>query len=93
MPELQDIFKNVRLNSLSPAQAKAFNMIRSCRTETLGSHAELCAECGSVNVSYNSCRNRHCPKCQHAVQEHWVEAQMAKLLPVGYFHLVFTIPQ
>jgi Putative transposase. len=93
MPELQDIFKNVRLNSLSPAQAKAFNMIRSCRTEKLGSHADVCTECGSVNVSYNSCRNRHCPKCQHAVQEQWVEAQMAKLLPVGYFHLVFTIPQ
>jgi Putative transposase. len=62
-------------------------------TETLGYHAELCTDCGSVNVSYNSCRNKYCPKCQHTVQEHWVEAQMAKLLPVGYFHLVFTIPQ
>lgn len=93
MSELQDIFNHVRLDSMSPAQAKAFNMIRSCRTETLGSHAEVCTECGSVNVSYNSCRNRHCPKCQHSVQEQWVEAQMSKLLPVGYFHIVFTIPQ
>ena len=93
MPELQDIFNHVRLDSMSPAQAKAFNMIRHCRTATLGYHAEVCTECGSVEVSYNSCRNRHCPKCQHAVQEEWVEAQMSKLLPVGYFHVVFTIPQ
>jgi hypothetical protein len=48
---------------------------------------------GSVNVYYNSCRNRHCPKCQHSVQEQWVESQVSKLLPVSYFHLVFTIPQ
>lgn len=93
MPELQDIFNHVRLGSASPAQAKAFNMIRHCRTATLGYHGEVCAACGSVEVSYNSCRNRHCPKCQHTVQEAWVEAQMAKLLPVGYFHIVFTIPE
>lgn len=93
MPELQDIFKDLHLGSLSPAQAKAFNMIRHCRTSSLGSHSEVCTECGSVEVSYNSCRNRHCPKCQHSVQESWVEAQMAKLLPVGYFHIVFTLPQ
>ncbi len=93
MPELQDIFNHVRLGSISPAQAKAFNMIRHCRTATLGYHGEVCTECGSVEVSYNSCRNRHCPKCQHTVQEAWVEAQMAKLLPVGYFHIVFTIPE
>ncbi|MBZ4654914.1 MAG: putative transposase [Peptococcaceae bacterium] len=93
MPELQDIFNHVRLDTLSPAQAKAFHMIRHCRTSKLGYHAEVCMECGSVEVSYNSCRNRHCPKCQHSVQEEWVEAQMSKLLPVGYFHLVFTLPQ
>lgn len=93
MPELQDIFDQVHLNSMSSDQAKAFNMIRHCRTSSLGSHSEVCTECGVINVSYNSCRNRHCPKCQHSVQEHWVEAQMSKLLPVGYFHIVFTIPQ
>ena len=93
MPELRDIFKHVRLKSMSPAQAKAFNLIRVCRTSTLGSHADVCTECGSVDVSYNSCRNRHCPKCQQSAQQEWVEAQMSKLLPVGYFHLVFTIPQ
>ena len=68
-------------------------MIRLCRTSALGSHAQVCQECGSTDVSFNSCRNRHCPKCQHSVQEEWVEAQMSKLLPVGYFHTVFTIPQ
>ncbi|MCO1604785.1 transposase zinc-binding domain-containing protein, partial [Desulfosporosinus nitroreducens] len=93
MPELQDIFKHVRLKRLSPAQAKAFHMIRHCRTSTLGSHAQVCTECGSMDVSFNSCRNRNCPKCQHSVQQDWVEAQMSKLLPVGYFHVVFTIPQ
>lgn len=93
MPDLQDIFKQVRLKRLSPAQAKAFHMIRHCRTSTLGSHATVCTECGGKEVSFNSCRNRNCPKCQHSVQQEWVEAQMSKLLPVGYFHVVFTIPQ
>ena len=93
MPELQDIFNQVQPNSLSPSQAKAFHMIRRCRTSSLGYHSEVCTECGSVDVSYNSCRNRHCPKCQHSVQQKWVDAQMAKLLPVGYFHIVFTLPQ
>ena len=93
MTELQDIFKHVKLKSLSPAQAKAFHMIRLCRTSALGSHAQVCTECGVKEVSFNSCRNRNCPKCQHSVQQEWVEAQMSKLLPVGYFHVVFTIPQ
>ena len=93
MSELQDIFKSIKLKSLSPSQAKAFHRIRLCRTSSLGSHALVCEECGSMDVSFNSCRDRHCPKCQHSVQEKWVEAQMSKLLPVGYFHVVFTIPQ
>lgn len=93
MTELQDIFNQVRLKSMSPAQAKAFHMIRRCRTSSMGYHSEVCTECGSVDVSYNSCRNRHCPKCQHSVQQQWVDAQMSKLLPVGYFHIVFTLPQ
>ncbi len=74
MPELRDIFKRVRLKSMSPAQAKAFNQIRVCRTSTLGYHSEVCTECGSVDVSYNSCRNRHCPKCQQSAQQEWIEA-------------------
>lgn len=93
MTELQDIFKSVQLKRLSPVQAKAFHRIRLCRTSALGAHALVCSECGSKDVSFNSCRDRHCPKCQHSVQQVWVEAQMSKLLPVGYFHIVFTIPQ
>ncbi len=93
MPELQDIFKSVRLKRLSPAQAKAFHIIRHCRTSTLGSHAQVCMECGVKEVSFNSCRNRNCPKCQHSAQQEWVESQMSELLPVGYFHVVFTLPQ
>ncbi|MHB8077599.1 IS91 family transposase [Desulfosporosinus fructosivorans] len=93
MPELQDIFNQHPMQYLSPSQAKAFHMIRHCRTSSLGTHSQVCTECGSIDISYNSCRNRHCPKCQQAVQEQWVNAQMSKLLPVGYFHLVFTLPQ
>ena len=93
LTELQDIFKHIKLKSLSPVQAKAFHMIRLCRTSALGSHATVCTECGVKEVSFNSCRNRNCPKCQHSAQQEWVEAQMSKLLPVGYFHTVFTIPQ
>ena len=93
MTEIQDIFKSIRVDRISPAQAKAFNMIRHCRTSTLGSHTEVCTDCGCIDVSYNSCRNRHCPKCQHTVSQKWVDAQLSKLLPVGYFHVVFTIPQ
>src|SRR5665648_229739 len=72
MTELQDIFRHVKLKPLSPDQAKAFHMIRLCRTSALGSHAQVCQECGSTDVSFNSCRNRHCPKCQQSVQEKWV---------------------
>ncbi|WP_437236227.1 IS91 family transposase [Dehalococcoides sp. HCBD] len=97
MPELQEIFDHVYSSAdtsvpMSPQQAKAFHMIRHCRSAKLGAHAMVCSECGSAQVSYNSCRNRHCPKCQHAIQEDWVQAQLDKLLPVGYFHVVFTLP-
>jgi len=97
MPELKEIFDHVYASAdasvpMSPQQAKAFHMIRHCRSAKLGAHSMVCSECGSAQVSYNSCRNRHCPKCQHAVQEDWVQKQLAKLLPVGYFHVVFTVP-
>lgn len=97
MPEMKDIFDHLYSSTdislpMSPQQAKAFHMIRHCRSAKLGAHSMVCSECGSVQVSYNSCRNRHCPKCQHAVQDDWVQAQLAKLLPVGYFHVVFTLP-
>src|SRR5271166_4526958 len=66
--------------------------IETCRTAALGGHAERCAACGLVRLAYNSCRNRHCPKCQNLSRAEWLEARRADLLPVPYFHVVFTLP-
>lgn len=66
--------------------------IEVCRTATLGGHVEACDHCGTLRVSYNSCRNRHCPKCQGLAKERWLEARKKDLLPTGYFHVVFTLP-
>ncbi len=77
---------------LSRAQRRALRAIETCRTAALGGHRETCDTCGAVQISYNSCRNRHCPKCQTLAKERWLEARRAELLPVEYFHLVFTLP-
>ena len=77
---------------LTAVQARAVRDIVACRTERLGGHLEVCKECGFSRGSYNSCRNRHCPKCQILKQELWAEAQEALLLPTLYFQIVFTIP-
>jgi hypothetical protein len=66
--------------------------IEHCRTAALGGHIEACEDCGHWRIAYNSCRNRHCPKCQGAAARTWLEAREADLLPVGYFHVVFTLP-
>jgi Putative transposase/Transposase zinc-binding domain len=66
--------------------------IEQCRSAALGGHVERCEECGHSRIAYNSCRNRHCPKCQGAAAADWLAARKADLLPVGYFHLVFTLP-
>src|SRR5689334_14367268 len=66
--------------------------IELCRTAALGGHVERCADCAHTRVAYNSCRNRHCPKCQWAAAEAWLRAREAELLPVPYFHVVFTLP-
>jgi hypothetical protein len=66
--------------------------IEDCRTAALGGHLEACDRCGAEIARYHSCRNRHCPKCQTLAKERWVEARCAELLPVPYFHLVFTLP-
>ena len=66
--------------------------IQACRTERLGGHVERCAACGRLRYSYHSCRNRHCPKCQTLAKERWLTARQAELLPVPYFHVVFTLP-
>jgi hypothetical protein len=78
--------------TLAPAQRQALRAIVRCRTAALGGHAETCDGCGYRRVSYNSCRNRHCPKCQAAARAAWLDRQAADLLPVEYFHVVFTLP-
>src|SRR4051794_1532869 len=71
---------------------KVLRAIRDCRTAALGGHIDRCARCGYQAISYNSCRNRHCPKCQARARDTWVVKQTADLLPVPYFHVVFTLP-
>jgi hypothetical protein len=66
--------------------------IEQCRSAALGGHVERCEDCGHSRIAYNSCRNRHCPKCQGAAATDWLSAREADLLPVGYFHVVFTLP-
>jgi hypothetical protein len=77
---------------LPAEQYKAINAIRNCRTAALGGHVQKCDSCGAEVITYNSCRNRHCPKCQSMAKVRWLEQRQAELLPVEYFHVVFTIP-
>lgn len=73
-------------------QVKVLRAIRDCRTAALGGHMDRCARCGHQAISYNSCRNRHCPKCQTSAREQWLKKQVQDLLPVPYFHVVFSLP-
>jgi hypothetical protein len=78
---------------LSPQQARVLRCIATCRTAALGGHVDACARCGySSPISYNSCRNRHCPKCQGVERAAWLQSRLERLLPVPYFHVVFTLP-
>ena len=77
---------------LQPHQYKIVSDLLNCRTAYLGGHIEKCDHCGSERITYNSCRNRHCPKCQNIPRERWLNARKAELLPVSYFHTVFTLP-
>jgi hypothetical protein len=77
---------------LSHAQKKALRDLARCRTAALGGHVERCLDCGHKRIAYNSCRNRHCPKCQALTRARWLAAQAEHLLPVEYYHLVFTLP-
>ncbi|RDV13335.1 IS91 family transposase [Pontibacter diazotrophicus] len=81
--------KHVGINSW---QLRTLAAIMRCRTQAMGGHVDACTDCGQVRVSYNSCRNRHCPKCQGKKREEWIQAREAELLPVPYFHVVFTLP-
>jgi len=97
--EVADIFRaagpgyrTAHAGHLSLGQLKIMSAIENCRTAALGGHVEACTDCGYRRIAYNSCRNRHCPRCQGAAARAWLEAQEADLLPVGYFHVVFTLP-
>jgi len=95
--EIADIFREFGQEFLntwpaSPEQVRVINQIITCRTSAQGGHIEFCNNCGHVKNAYNSCRNRHCPKCQTFAKEAWLNDRKAELLPVPYFHLVFTLP-
>ena len=97
--EVADIFRTVgpayrasHAGHLSLHQLKVMSAIEHCRTATMGGHVEACEDCGHRRIAYNSCRNRHCPKCQGAAARAWLAEREADLLPVGYFHVVFTLP-
>jgi len=96
-PEVADILRH-HLNDykaeypLWPEHRKIATDLLNCRTARLGGHIERCDNCGAVRITYHSCRNRHCPKCQHMPRERWLEKRKNEILPVSYFHVVFTVP-
>jgi len=97
--EVADIFRNhgaawrsANAGHVSLDQLKVMSAIERCRTVALGGHVARCEDCAHTVIAYNSCRNRHCPKCQGAAAKEWLAEREAELLPVGYFHLVFTLP-
>jgi hypothetical protein len=95
--ELADIVRTygeayAQTHRLTPVQHRALRAIATCRTAALGGHQETCDHCGASRITYNSCRNQHCPKCQAGAREAWLAARQAELLPIPYFHVVFTLP-
>ena len=98
-PEVADIFRahgpawrRAQAGHLSLGQLKVMSAIERCRTAALGGHVARCEECDHIQIAYNSCRNRHCPKCQGAAAKAWLADREAELLPVPYYHVVFTLP-
>src|ERR1700759_2789235 len=87
-----DTYRRVHAGHLGRVERRVMSAIVACRTEALGGHMEACDDCGTTRVAYNSCRNRHCPKCQGPARAAWLAAREAELLPVPYFHVVFTLP-
>ncbi len=99
-PEVADVFRRYgdayreqHDGSLSTAQRRVMTAIEICRTAAIGGHVEQCDTCGHQRISYNSCRNRHCPKCQSLARAQWLEDRRAEILDTQYFHVVFTIPK
>ena len=98
-PGVADVFRahgaawrKANAGHVSLGQLKVMSAIETCRTAALGGHVERCEDCAHERVAYNSCRNRHCPKCQGAAARQWLEEREAELLPVPYYHVVFTMP-
>lgn len=91
--EVADVLQEVSINGFTVHQQKTLRAIKDCRTAALGGHVDACDACGIVHISYNSCRNRHCPKCQGHKREEWIQQREADLLPCTYFHVVFTLPK
>lgn len=96
--ELAGIFRQYgetyrKAHKLPLEQLRVMRAIEVCRTASLGGHVEKCGQCDYTQISYNSCRNRHCPKCQNTERAKWLESRNAELLPVEYFHVVFTLPE
>jgi predicted Zn-ribbon and HTH transcriptional regulator len=97
--EIADIFRNYGLEwrrankgHVGLNQLKVMSSIEACRTEALGGHVAACTKCNHQHIAYNSCKNRHCPKCQGPAARDWMAARSEDLLPVEYFHVVFTLP-
>ncbi len=98
--EVADIFRaqgpawrQAQAGHLSLGQLKVMSAIERCRTVALGGHVAACQDCDHIRIAYNSCRNRHCPKCQGPAARDWLAARQAELLPVPYYHVVFTLPR
>ena len=97
--EVADIFRrhgpawrSANAGHVSLGQLKVMSAIETCRTAALGGHVEACEDCAHLRIAYNSCRNRHCPKCQAMAAKEWLAEREAELLPVPYYHVVFTLP-
>jgi hypothetical protein len=96
--EVADVFRTHgeayrATHALTLEQTRVMRAIETCRTAVLGGHVDVCHQCGFERNAYNSCRNRHCPKCQNLAQANWLKRQMARILPTHYFHVVFTLPE
>ena len=97
--EIADIFRDhgaawrrANAGHVSLGQLKVMSAIERCHTAALGGHVAACTDCAHTQIAYNSCRNRHCPKCQGAAAKDWLAARQVELLPVEYYHVVFTLP-
>ena len=88
-----DAFRQQHRLHLGRVERRVMAAIETCRTPALGGHVEQCGDCGLVRCAYSSCRNRPCPKCQGLARAEWLEARQAELLPVPYYHVVFTLPR